>query len=186
MLKALWIIFLAGIIAAGMALASGEKTHPWPKGEMQIYASKKNLWQDELLSAINFWNRVGLPVRLRLTENMKKQDTVQFLTSPADKIKNVCQGNCAGQASQNGYKAWGNSLVVRRAWKSTFAERKRVIVHELGHLLGLPHSDNVCSIMYSGDTSGCYASYLTSSDYLELGRLYPSWKPTDLQNSIAN
>jgi hypothetical protein len=152
------ISFFAGVIVSSdsaleekAALKVPFGIGPWPK-DIKYYNDSG--YDKTLKVAINQWRQTGIPVRF---SEVKNKDQANLIINDSNKdLKNVCEDKdlCVGYA-QIGYAELRFKKSVlhiapainQNESKTIDIVRIQTMIHELGHILGLFHNDNDCSIM---------------------------------------
>jgi len=168
------IFFIAAERAANLARDHRAGT-TWPRDQAIRYYNDSG-YQASLNAAIEQWQQTGL-IRFEATANPNQAGLV-FHDSPVLLEENCDNPGCIGHADRIGYipgRVSNIYLEQASANETTYESNSyvRTIVHEIGHVLGLTHADNDCSIMASARRSSeeCYAT-ASNSFTSQLGTSY--------------
>jgi hypothetical protein len=163
-------LLLSVLVSVALALpldnwAGTARPRPWPGGVITYWDATG--WRDTVPQAVAQWNRAGARVRFVRAQSRAAADVV--LLSDSDKVDRQCRQahvsgsgrSCAGYATAIGYPGpAGAKVLVRDRPPSTLgdppAQEVRLVVHELGHILGLTHRPSCRSVMnHSSALTGC-------------------------------
>ena len=137
---------LAGGSAAPTASEAGGR---WPDGEIRVYNASG--WERAANLAMAQWNAADLGVRFASVRRRAEADVV--IVADDVRARAACADVCAG------YTTWIGARGNRRATEILLLERTafqeahptikdvQLLVHELGHVLGLRHRDDDCKVM---------------------------------------
>lgn len=163
---------------------------PW-SGDISYYDNTD--YNKTLDLAIKRWHDTGLPIKFKEVESRGDADII--IEDDPDLLKENCNDSeCMGNAPI------GNSLIGRKTiylhplleTDNNIIDTKMlaVTIHELGHVLGLDHNSNKCSIMNQdsdcqerqleldiSENGATFACGPFKSDLEELGELY-NFTPT--------
>lgn len=178
------LVFASG----GSVLAHTGQPAPWA-GEIRVY--NPTGWQRNVRDAADAWNRTGVTPRFVLVQDaLQAQVTV---TASTEAVAARCDETytCHAVAQRRGRRGaiW---LPTQAGEEKLSPPLVRLIVHELGHVLGLRHEMHDCARMNT-DTGarlcgglrvppGTYACGPLRHDILAAERLYgartdPSYRP---------
>lgn len=128
--------------------------------------------------AARSWNQAGLPVKFVAVSDPDEADLlIKQMPIPAMRHK-YCSQDCIGLSNSIGYDVAEKNVVYLGETVNTL-ELNRLVLHEFGHVLGLMHTQQRCSIMTPSYT--CSASRkrleqpkcrLTSDNIDQLATLY--------------
>lgn len=131
--------------------ARSGRVRKWP-GRKITYVDR-TLDPDAVKQAVRVWNQSGIKMRFKKISSMRKADLV---------IKNSRKvpSGCGTGVASLGYT--GRRQAYVRILHGTDADGQScawpgqtlVLIHELGHVLGLQHDDSRCSVMNSYHVNG--------------------------------
>lgn len=154
----------------------------WPGKEITYWNGSD--YHVSLREGFRRWEETGLGIRFRETSNKSAADLLVF--SDTEGLRDRCQNTtCTGWATI-GYTPFRQAEMWLMPPSNPMENRVQdflmmpTIIHEIGHVLGLPHNEELCSAMNVGDPS-CRA--LARSRITEEGRwmLCGPWE-ADLQS----
>ena len=140
-------ILLVAVTAAapGLAAPSGR----WPAGDIRIHDASG--WSRAVALAIRQWNGAGLGVRFARVASPARADVL--VVADDERVRERCAERCAAFVTRVGYRAGAKPSEVVLG-ERRHDERKRpslkdvqLVVHELGHVLGLGHRELDCKVM---------------------------------------
>lgn len=160
---------------------------PWPKGEITYYNDTG--YDKSLEEAFRQWESAGLPNNF--VETDKDSADIIFEDNEADLADACHTEGCLGHTSDIGYalgrQTTVNLLPAQANRIDQFVQNPNyvpTIIHEIGHVLGLKHNDESCSIMNSDAMCRRFATVRVSNlgtaylcgpfdtDQTELARMY--------------
>ena len=172
----------AGYLCAGMASRNEDRVMRWPDGVREIRVrvpvpefedrGRQRAYQTAAINGIRAWSGNPFEIRILRDDRGEADFEVRWHMSLG--------GDQLGRASTQ----WSNGpngpamrvlaldLVTRRPRRQDSrieaAQVGLTAAHEMGHALGLPHSDNRRDVMYPTNS----ASRLTAADYETMRALY--------------
>lgn len=145
-----------------------------------FYLATNSQYYQPYLTAVNVWNinltNTGTSIRIR--SNSQSAATI----SPSEGLYGYTgwSANCApGPNLHSGTYTYAEmKLNTSYMWKYSPEKKSAVIAHELGHMLGIDHTQSTTprSLMYEAGSSVYYDQWLltgpTSFDYNTLNSIY--------------
>ncbi len=185
------LVLLASLLvlaAANPVLAHSGRPAPWA-GEIRVY--NPTGWQRSVRHAADAWNRTGVTPKFVFVHEARHAHVI--VTASTEAVAARCRETytCDAVAQRRGQRGaiWLPTQVGEEVLSPTIV---RLIVHELGHVLGLRHEMHHCARMNT-DTGarlcgvlrvppGTYACGPLRRDILAAERLYgartdPSYRP---------
>lgn len=138
-------------LAAGSL--AGSSIRPWPQGEpIRIY--NPTVWKNTVAIAARGFNRTGITPAIRFVENPHNADVIISASDEAVDAQCTRGDHCLGYASQIGYHADRVATIYLPSGsqdldKGIIRRYIQLTVHEFGHILGLRHITDGCSILNS-------------------------------------
>jgi hypothetical protein len=156
------VLLLTMLASLALALpfdnwAGTNRPRPWPGGVIRYWDATG--WRGTVPLAVAQWNRSGVAVRFVRARSRAEAELV--VVSSSRMVERMCRrahltgdGNsCVGYATTIGYPGPGRVRVLLpdeppAPATDGSAENVRLVVHELGHILGLTHRSTCASVMY--------------------------------------
>ncbi len=142
------VLALTTVAVSSPAHAGGRK---WPGGRITYFDATKD--KDAVAAAVGLWNRSGVNVHFRKIRNRKRADV---LIRNTHNVPMGCGSGYGTLGYLGGRQGYVNILhgSAKDGQTCAWPGQTIVLVHELGHVLGLGHIDSRCSIMNSSHTNG--------------------------------
>lgn len=153
--------------AAAGGVASSDRSGRWPDGEIRVYDASG--WDRALALALVQWNEAGLGVRF--VRARAREDADVLVVSDEERVRRKCADSCAAFVTRIGYRPGSTASEVVLPARSA-GEREQpglkdvqLVVHELGHILGVRHRDEECKVMNPELARSCHP-LLSSGEWL--------------------
>jgi predicted Zn-dependent protease len=153
-------LVIAGAFKLTELFESSMVGSPWKKDTITFYNDTS--YKASLYAATNQWEKTGIADFNEVFD--KNQADIVFLEGD-HQLKKVCNNpdDCIGHADLIGYRTGTTNHVYLQSSRDPDSEYQQifytpVIVHEIGHVLGLTHDSRDCSVMNSErwtDTESC-------------------------------
>ena len=116
----------------------------WPGKTLTIYNNSR--WNTSVTHAVTDLNKVGMNIKLQLTNDPSK---AQVMVSDVTHFTGGCAASGVVGRAPQGYKSdrksWVHLTPLKRG--KDRGQNSQVIMHELGHVLGLGHRTGGCQLM---------------------------------------
>jgi hypothetical protein len=134
---------LLAFVVGGPVIAHSVQPAPW-KGEIRVY--NPTGWQRNVRDAADAWNRTGVTPKFVFVRDAR--DAQVTVTASTEAVAAHCNETytCLAVAQRRGHQA--DVWLPTQAGQEVLSPRLvRLIVHELGHVLGLRHEMHDCARM---------------------------------------
>lgn len=167
-------LIATSFIATSFYLKQERTVKPWPGQELRIVDESERPAVDRAIAKIN---QTG--INLKLVRVQDSGDVTIRTTSPQEVQKRCRSKDCVGHASYIGYRGKKEDILLDRRYSDNY-NVETLVIHELGHILGLKHSERAPCRMMDGDAIltdcrselGWYRCGLQGAEVRELARLY--------------
>jgi hypothetical protein len=167
-----------GFASTAGAFVAVSKSSTWPHGRIPYYIKNKAI-AGPVTTAASIWNHSGAKVRfVRVSKRSRAGLVVSIKQFGACTNGTVNVGAGAEKlADANVGYGFGHKQQLRFDNTCPASGSINVLVHELGHVLGLQHSKK-CSAMFPYDGGGCGAGPLIWEDWCQ------KLRPDDVNGAI--
>ena len=161
--KRLFLLGMFSSLLVGMGIGHTVMAQVANQGKLQYWKGDtitildRSGWGHDVQVAMQQWNNAGLGIQFKMVYQLPAD--VVILSKPGS-----CS-NCAAFTSYRGSQPGGSQdQIVLQQYPSHLERRhptyywSRVLVHEMGHVLGLPHTDK-CSVMARVFAKACGLDY---------------------------
>ncbi len=146
----IWVGALALPLAGGSAApTTSDAGGRWPEGEIRVYDASG--WTRAVSLALGQWNAAELGVRFANVGRRADADVV--IVADDARVRAKCADVCAGYTTWIGARGDRPATEILLPERAPFQEAEptikdvQLLVHELGHVLGLRHRDEHCKVM---------------------------------------
>lgn len=147
------LVLLGVLFGEGLWKKYNPLTGAWPSGTLTYYNNSE--YDKTLRAAFRRWEATGIPIRFRETDDKDSADLL--VHSSTEGLYEKC-----GNEKCSGWATIGHTpLRQAEMWllppSNPLEDRAQdflmieTVIHEVGHILGLGHNKEMCSIMNSGD-----------------------------------
>jgi hypothetical protein len=143
-------VFVCALVAVMLysPMSADARPHtPWPTtGQVRVY--NPTGWQNTMRAAAEAWNRTGVTPTIVFTS--RASDATVVVEASSRMLEQRCNEDyrCDGFAERDGHS--GRITLPdadRDSDRHPSAGWVRLVAHELGHILGLPHETHDCALM---------------------------------------
>jgi hypothetical protein len=126
-------------------LAATGHPQPWPGGRLTYFDASRS--ENAVDAAAARWNRSGVRVHLERARDRALADVV--FVADGRLLRRTCGRTCLGLSSTIGHSRSGRATVSLNPSITGLPSPLNVwvVMHELGHVLGLTHRKGGCSLM---------------------------------------
>lgn len=172
------------LAAAGAAARTGSPDEPgrWPSGLIRVYDASG--WHRAAGLALAQWNAARLGVRF--VQVGRRADADVVIVTDAERAGRTCGEACEAFVTRIGYggeDVLPSEVVLPEpsptGWRRPSVEDVQLLVHELGHVLGLRHREDECKVMNPELAQACRPALSGDGEWL-CGPL-----PRDLRKAAA-
>lgn len=151
----------------------------WPKNStLRVYTALGSGYSSSLRLAISNWNSLRSPVRIEVAKSREKANVLLRVRN-SHIMQKMCETSCAGQASQFGPGDGISHITLWDDMPGGLINRGALVMHELGHILGLGHVDRECALMHSNFQFACGGAMFSIHDIKLIKAAYPEWTPPE-------
>ncbi|WP_248582478.1 M57 family metalloprotease [Nocardioides sp. InS609-2] len=150
-----------------VAMPAEAAVRKWPRGNVSYFDATKD--KAAVKAAVSAWNKSGVNVHFKKIKGRKKADIV---IRNSKHVPAGCGTGLATLGYLGGRQGFVNILHGDDSGGQSCAQpgQTLVVTHELGHVLGLTHTDKRCSVMNTSHTNGVAPTQCIASDPATLAK----------------